>query len=149
MKKAELELKLRGVVEEDSFLLFKWANSSDVRKNAIDPQRIEWKKHQVWFREKNSSPYSKIYILENKNLPIGQVRYDRKEQGFWYIDFFIEQKFRGLGLGKKIIGLSRSTISGPVKALVKKENLASHIVFQKLGFVKTRSEKGIVEYLHK
>lgn len=147
MKKIELELKLRSVVEEDSFLLFKWANSFEVRENALNSQRIEWKKHQTWFREKISSPNSKIYILENGNLPIGQIRYDRKEQGFWYMDFFIEQKFRGLGLGKKIIELSRSNISGPVKALVKKENLASNKVFQKLGFEKTQSEKGFVEYL--
>lgn len=141
-------LFLRDVTEEDDHLLFEWANSDDVRKNALDPHKIRWSDHKDWFKAKLDNPHSKIFILENENCPIGQIRYDQTEKGFWEIDFFIEKRFRGLGLGTKIIELSVAEISAPIRAIVKKNNLVSCKIFKKLGFEEV--EKGeYFEYILK
>lgn len=144
-----MELKIRKAREDDVSLLYIWVNNDDVRRNALNPKKIKWEEHEAWFEGKMSNPYSKIFILENINHPIGQIRYDRKDEGFWDIDFFIDKKFRGMGLGQKIIELSLNKISGIVRAVVKKENVASCKVFEKLGFQREENEEGIYQYKFK
>ncbi|WP_029032967.1 GNAT family N-acetyltransferase [Salinimicrobium terrae] len=140
-------LNIRKATEEDCSLLFKWVNNEDVRKNVLNPERINWTKHESWFRKKIDDPNSVIYILEKDNYPIGQVRYDRNEEDFWDIDFFIDPNFRSLGFGKKIIELTLGEITGSVRALVKKDNVVSRKVFEKLGFQGLESKEGIFQYI--
>ena len=140
-------LKVRNVTEEDCTLLFKWVNDEDVRNNALNSEEIIWTKHVSWFRRKIDDPNSVIFILEKDNYPIGQIRYERREEDFWDIDFFIDPNFRGLGFGKKIIELTLGKITGSVRALVKKDNFASCKVFEKLGFQELESKEGILQYI--
>lgn len=45
-------LFLREVKENDTKLLFNWANDMHVRKNAINQDTITWEKHIIWFEKK-------------------------------------------------------------------------------------------------
>lgn len=140
-------MKLRTVEEKDCQLLFRWANDPDVRKNAFKSQKINWKSHVSWFKDKINNPSTIIFILEKDNCPIGQVRYDyNKEENLWILDYSIDIQFRGMGLGKKIIELSLNQISGTVTANVKEDNIPSCNIFEKLGFQEMGKENNFVKY---
>ena len=137
---------LRKVNPKDCALLFEWVNDSDVRENALNNQKINWEEHKLWFSSKINDPSSKIFIFENDNTPVGQIRFDRKLDGIWDIDYSISKKYRGRGFGKEIVKLSLAEIEGTIRAIVKRKNVASGKVFEKLGFKIVKSDEEIIEY---
>ncbi len=128
------ELDLRDANYNDAEILFKWANDSDVRKNAKSNEIIKWENHLIWLNEKINNSNTKIFILYCKEKLIGQIRID-KIQEYWVIDYSIDFKYRGLGLGKKIVELLLNRFKNyKFKAIVKRENEFSIKVFKNLGF---------------
>nr|AOE06351.1 N-Acetylneuraminate cytidylyltransferase [uncultured bacterium]CCF99489.1 GNAT family acetyltransferase [uncultured Flavobacteriia bacterium] len=128
-------LRIRGVKKEDSIVLFEWSNDPLVRRNAFDSKKIDWDSHEKWFQNKLLDNNCKIFIFENKQgHPVGQVRLDYLDKK-WLIDYSIDQFFRGLGLGKKIISKAINMIDkGTFMAMVKHKNQASIKTFLNLGF---------------
>lgn len=128
-------LRIRGVKKEDSTVLFEWSNDPLVRINAFDSKKIDWDSHEKWFQNKLLDNNCKIFIFENKQgHPVGQVRLDYLDKK-WLIDYSIDQFFRGLGLGKKIISKAINMIDkGTFMAMVKHKNQASIKTFLNSGF---------------
>ena len=128
-------LRIRRVKKEDSIVLFEWSNDPLVRGNAFDSKKIDWDSHEKWFQNKLLDNNCKIFIFENKQgHPVGQVRLDYLDKK-WLIDYSIDQFFRGLGLGKKIISKAINMIDkGTFMAMVKHKNQASIKTFLNLGF---------------
>jgi RimJ/RimL family protein N-acetyltransferase len=125
---------LRYAEIKDSELLFNWANDKEVRNNSINQQHINWDNHLKWFTSKLNTSETKILILECDDNALGQIRIDLVGD-FWIIDYSIDHQFRGIGLGKEIVRLILNKFPGyKFKATVKKENMASLGVFNKLGF---------------
>lgn len=130
---------LRDVTENDSKLLFEWANDSGVRNNAIHKEKIEWEGHKKWFANKILDPATHIYILEANTQDIGQIRFD-KVKNYYEIDYSISKDHRGYGYGSKIVEkgiqeLAKVTHEENVfRAKVKTQNAASIKVFKKCGF---------------
>jgi UDP-2,4-diacetamido-2,4,6-trideoxy-beta-L-altropyranose hydrolase len=135
-----LVASIREVEKKDCDLLFEWANNEDVRKNAISKEPIVLENHIKWFNSKINSLSNKIFILEFNDTPIGQIRYDKQDEG-WLIDYSVDFKYRGLGFGKMLIEKTLSFFKEQkIKASVKKENIASENVFRTLKFKETDSE---------
>jgi len=131
-KKNKIELCLATI--DDAQLLFDWVNNSDVRRNSLITKRIAWDEHLKWIKSKLQSQ-SKIYILFNDKIPVGQIRLDFMNT-FWAIDYSIDSKHRGNGFGKIIIKLAIKKFNkGDIlKAIVKNDNISSLKIFQKLEF---------------
>ena len=125
-------MRFRKANKNDCKLIFDWANQKEVRLNSIDNKAIKWDDHKKWFQEKLNSKESQIFILEGKK-PIGQIRIDLNE-GFYYIDYFVELSHRGKGYGKKMIDMLKEKNKYPLKALVKESNIISSRVFNSSGF---------------
>ena len=138
--------KLRNATKEDLEIIFEWANDIDVRQNAFNTGSIPWEDHVNWFNKRLNNPDFFIFILEHNDIPIGQIRFE-KEDVFWKIDYSIRSESRGLGMGKKIVKMGIEKIEGEVKAWVKKENIASCKVFEKLGFEKISIAKNVILYV--
>lgn len=127
-------LKLRNVKVTDLDLLFDWVNDAQVRDNSINSKKIEYVDHVQWFIKKCGEINSRMYILVDGNINIGQIRIDYIEN-YWEIAYSISSKFRGLGYGRKIVELLiNKFVLKNFKAKVKKNNLASIRVFQSLSF---------------
>jgi UDP-2,4-diacetamido-2,4,6-trideoxy-beta-L-altropyranose hydrolase len=126
---------LRKAEQSDSKLLFDWANDPDVRINAINTNKIEWASHHKWFKKRTDSKVTKIFILEENQIPVGQVRFD-SEDGEWMIDYSISRENRGRGLGPIILveGMKKFPASAKFVAFVKPSNSASVHVFERLAF---------------
>jgi RimJ/RimL family protein N-acetyltransferase len=140
------KLYLREVNLNDAEILFDWVNEKNVRTNSINQEPILWENHLEWLAKKLNNPDNKILILVSGDNLLGQIRIDMIE-GFWNIDYSIDNKFRRKGLGKEIVKqLIDKFESYQFKATVKKENIASIKVFTNLGFKKLQIENDDFDY---
>ena len=140
------KLSLRDADIKDSELLFNWVNEINVRANSITQEPIIWKNHLKWFAKKLKDSETKIFILAFGDNSLGQIRIDLIDN-YWNIDYSIDNKFRGKGLGKEIVRLLINKFeSYKFKATVKKQNKASLNVFINLGFEKIQIENDDFDY---
>jgi RimJ/RimL family protein N-acetyltransferase len=143
---------LRATDEE---LLYGWANDLGTRSNAIQTQRIDWEAHRLWFARRLANPdRCQMYIGElSEDLPCGQVRFERQDDGTWIIDYAVAPEFRGIGLGTALLesALGRLAMRQPgaiAAGYVKRNNTASRRVFEKLGFQPNAKQAGeLIGYL--
>jgi UDP-2,4-diacetamido-2,4,6-trideoxy-beta-L-altropyranose hydrolase len=139
------QLSLRAAQAEDAGLLFNWANDPEVRRQSLNTDEIPWLVHRRWFQSKLEGHRSRIFILQAKSLPVGQIRFDMDE-GAAQINFSIDSEFRGRGWGRRLValGVSRMTESGRIvfRAEVKHSNPASASVFARLGFRELPARNG-------
>ena len=126
-------------------LFYNWVNESEVRKNALkNKKHISWSSHKNWFKKKIKNKKSALYVFKKKNAAIGQVRFDKQKKNI-KISFSICKKFRGQGLGKKMLKAAikkykpgkRTTLVGEVK----QRNSPSIKIFKSLGFMGIFSSK--------
>jgi L-amino acid N-acyltransferase YncA len=127
----------RKALLKDMKLYYSWANEVEARKNSLNTQKISWENHKKWFKKKIKNKKSYLLVFEKKNFSIGQVRFD-KAYNFVKVSFSISKKFRGLGIGKKMLNMAikkyktNKTIS--LIGEVKSKNLPSIRIFRALGF---------------
>lgn len=133
-------INLRPANCSDADLLFSWVNESTIREMAFDSSTILYEEHINWFKQKLSSVDSAIYIAELKNMmAIGQVRFDIFDNDNAVIDLHLTKKYRGKGLGEKMLKEAvRQFIADKkvksIHAYVKPGNLASYHTFLRAGF---------------
>ena len=135
------DLYLRNAIEEDCKIFFEWVNNISVRRNSFHPDMIEWEDHVEWFKNKMKSDRTKLYVLMSGNHPVGQVRLD-KDGGYWIVDYSIDEKYRGLGWGKRLISLLLDVNIRPLKAFVKINNESSIRSFKNNSF---SMESGVID----
>ena len=147
--KKKIVFLLQKLEKKHVKLIFDWANDSEVRKNSLNSEPILWDNHLEWFSSKLSNPDSRIFIFENGNIPVGQVRIDKNSEDSWLIDYSVDNNQRGKGYGFLMINaLIRRYENLKFLAIVKNENIASKRVFEKLGFAKEICNKeGLIRYL--
>lgn len=142
-------LNLRPANHFDLQLLFNCKNDPTVLKSVFNTKIVTLDKHTKWFSSARENPDIKIYILEEDDNRLGQVRINIADS-IALIEYCIDEKFRGKGYGKKIISLLEEECQkinqvALLKAEVKKDNPASQKVFESLGYDKTQKED-FVEY---
>lgn len=133
-----MNIYLRKASPGDCRLFFEWANDMAVRQNAVHSGQIEWDSHVAWFSNKVSSPGTLLFIMIADDIPVGQIRFDQ-EGDEWFIDYSVDQQYRGRKLGREIVtrGLSQMPPGSKIAALVKPSNIASAKVFESLHFIKS------------
>ena len=138
---SKTKLKLRFAKIEDEGLLLNWANDPLVRANAFNSGIIRKKIHKKWFHSRLNNPkVYKIFIVETKDeVPIGQVQFEKKGRKY-YISYSIANFTRGKKIGFKFLKTAIYEFKKNQKikliAEVKKNNIPSCKVFEKIGFTK-------------
>lgn len=136
------ESYLRPAMFADCDLLFQWANDSDVRINSFHSEPIEYHTHVQWFQSKLNSTDCDMYLYVCKQTAVGQIRLDYRN-GKGQISYSIAKEYRGQGYGKKMLFMIEKEVEKKVQyltAFVKKENQASQLVFERLGYVRADQE---------
>lgn len=152
-------LNIRSALITDLIIYFKWVNEEVVRKNSFNSKKITLNDHEKWYLNKLKSKKSHLLIFEKDSIPIGQIRFDIKDN-IAHIDYSIEKKYRGKGLGgillkmgiKHIINDLKTKNIISFKAEVKTSNISSKKIFENNGFKKkifNHSSKVIFEKLIK
>jgi len=147
-------IRLRLACLADQQCLFDWANDPVVRANSFNPAPISLDTHERWFHSRlENTSGSKLYIAETKdNLPIGQVRFERRGDKDWEIHYGLWVGARRMGFGARIVelGLEKLRENHPevrVLGYVKPKNIASQSIFKNLGFSCVREDTRFVYIL--
>ena len=134
-------LTYKEVTSEDKEQLYIWAIDKQTRRNAINQKEISFEEHLNWFDSKLKLKSKKYFILKNEKTSLGLLRLD-KIKGYWNISYLIDKKYRGFGLGQKVIEKAILERDGlPLRAKIKEENIASKRIFQKLSFAVVNNNK--------
>lgn len=137
------KLFLRRAVSSDCEILFTWFNDPSTRINSLNSKPVSWLDHKRWFYTQLASEDVNQFMLDSYGLPIGQIRFDNKGETL-LLSYSIDHDFRRRGYGRVIVELgveaARMWRFCPIKAIVKKNNLASIRIFESLGFAKRESE---------
>jgi RimJ/RimL family protein N-acetyltransferase len=149
--KTSESLYLRDAVMEDVDLTYTWANLPNIRKYAFNQEFILLEDHQNWFAGKIKDRNCIYQLFEKGGEPVGSIRFDIKAQES-LISYLIAPEHTGKGYGNKMLELAvrnlengRSDIN-MLKGLVKKDNLGSIKIFEKLGFEREDLDNGVFEY---
>lgn len=138
-------LKLRSANENDALTYFAWVNDPVVRSSAINSKPIDMATHLKWFETHLKDENSNLYVLEARDLPVGQIRFDCHDAEA-EIDYSLDMLVRGRGWASQMLkmGLEAINSSRPtaISAIVKRENIASAATFIRLGFIEQASEGG-------
>lgn len=129
---------LRRCNLEDCDILYEWSNDKIVRQNAFNTSHILYSDHINWFTKSLESSKRIIFICMIDAIPVGMIRIDI-ENSEAMISYLIDKKYRGRGIGTYMVKLLQETIEGDMGidrliGLVKKDNIASCKVFEKLGY---------------
>ncbi len=133
------ELNLRMAGENDSRLLFKWADDPVARAASFHSAAISWDDHVRWFAERLQDTQSVIYIGENAaGEPVGVVRFQIKDENA-VLSINVAPEFRGQGWGRDLIAFSTGSVVRThairrIQAFVRPDNRASVRLFEAIGF---------------
>jgi RimJ/RimL family protein N-acetyltransferase len=137
------EYRIRKADKQDIKLLFDWANDPEVRKASFSTHEITWEEHSKWYEKVLNSENVVIYVLTEDDVPVGQARFT-VEDGIADIGYSIGSEFRSRGLATRLLKMAmwdavkeRKDIID-FQARVKRDNIASLRVFEKLGFRKDK-----------
>jgi UDP-2,4-diacetamido-2,4,6-trideoxy-beta-L-altropyranose hydrolase len=144
-----LQWKARLASADDEQLLLTWANDPTTRRNSFSPEKISSSAHHAWLKKRlQNRDASHLYIIES-TAPVGQVRFDRNDEGEWEIDYSIAVEFRGKGCGKLILSTALQAFrklhpEGILIGKVKMTNTPSCRIFEALSFSGRRDDKAEV-----
>jgi UDP-2,4-diacetamido-2,4,6-trideoxy-beta-L-altropyranose hydrolase len=152
----EQQLKLRKAEQSDCDLYFNWVNDTDERKNAISVEPICYEEHCAWFAQKVISKDTYLWVLEQNETPIGQIRFDvDRNLKRATISYFIDKHHRDKGFGFAIVkmGIEKlfftETTHLSLYAIVRQSNISSTKIFEQLNFDKKRQDEIFLEYSKK
>ena len=138
-------LQLRTAGEEDSRLLWEWANDPEVRAASFSSDPIPWETHVLWFNAKladsrGTAGKCRMFIAEDEEgLTIGQIRFDRRPDAGWDVGISLSKGMRGRGLASELIDrgvreLNRRDGGSVIHAYVKPGNVTSVKSFERARF---------------
>lgn len=125
--------------QEDREIIYEWAQDPASRQASFHSASIPWDVHCSWFAQKIASPCSILWVCRSvRNEKTGLIRIDIQNEAA-VISINIAPKFRGIGLGWKMIAAACEIFAKqfqalPIKAYIKLSNAASIRVFEKAGF---------------
>lgn len=135
-----MSIELRSATIEDIEQVFKWRNDQWIVDLGTTGKTVSWDEHYAWFKETLLSEQRQMFIILNKTLSIGQVRFDRLDHNECEISIYLMKEHTGQGLGSIFIRNACQQIFGlwdinQVIATIKKDNYPSLSVFKKSGFL--------------
>ncbi len=137
---------LRKAIDADSNNVWKWRNHPKARINCFNSSIIPLVEHKKWFHSKIGDNSARIYIAQYGKYKVGIIRFEVKEK-FISVSVQVNPAFLGNGFGAKIVKIGSKGIfselgnTKPLRAEIKKDNIASQKVFIKAGYRHMRSSK--------
>ena len=135
------KLEIRVASKNDLKLYFEWVNDKLVRLNSLNSNVITYENHKSWFIKNLNTPNCYLLVMDINGKPAGQIRFEINNE-ISLIDYSIDKKKRGIGLGNKIVKYGIDFVMEKLhskkikllKATVKRSNLASINIFMNNGF---------------
>lgn len=143
------KLELRRATSLDSDDILEWRNDPITRMNSVNSKKISKSEHEKWFDKKLSSMDTDIYIGYINDKKIGVVRIEKQDNDVAEVNININPSERGKGYGAYL--LAKGVAEGFNKyivltAKVKKVNIPSIKIFEKVGFYKKYEDNELFFY---
>ncbi len=134
----EDSLNLHPAVADDCRRVWEWSSDPAVRAVSFTSDAILWAQHVTWFNRRLADPNTRLWIAEEADAPIGQVRFGFDGRTAT-ISVSLDAARRGKNLGSLLIWsacqkLFRESAIETIHALIKPDNAASIRAFVKAGF---------------
>lgn len=130
-------INIRYANEKDKLLLLGWVNNSDsIVGKLVNRGNISLNEHSDWFLERLKDVNTYMWIIENENnIPIGQIRFQKKSSNYLDVDIYVLKEERKKGIASKALNLASDSVNVfPLRAIVKKNNYRSFSFFSNNGF---------------
>lgn len=147
------DVNLSLATPEEVVVAYHLANDDTVRSNSFTPNKIPYPTHCAWYENILKDPNALVLHAFVDSKFSGQVKFNIIGEDA-LIGVSIKPDFRGCGLGTILLqkGINLLYAKNPkikqVIALIKKENIASVKLFEKVGFIYSEmtTEKGFAAY---
>ena len=142
-------VRLRRATMKDVRLLWEWANDPGTRAASLHPDSIPFADHERWLRDRLADRSCLLLIGENGAGRLGQVRFDRRDEGV-EISISVAPEHRGTVGGLLLASALRrfrTWSSDPeVYARVKVDNVPSRRIFERAGFHLAAERYGVLTF---
>lgn len=139
-------LTIRLARKEDCFNVFNLSNMDYVRENSFNTEKIVWENHIQWFARAIAAENIKFYVIEDTEF-IGQVRLNIDNDNA-LISISLLKEFWHKGIAFHALQRIMAENTYHYLAEVKKNNLPSIKLFERLGFRRQKEDvsKNYFEY---
>lgn len=133
-------VRLQPVGDDECRLLWEWANDSSVRASAFRTHPIAWEEHAAWWQAKRSDPdCHMLLIMNDRNEPVGQIRFDVRRDGVASTDISVSPSHRRQNVAAAALPLAcrwlfEHTNTQRIVAAIRLDNVASQRLFAGAGF---------------
>ncbi len=139
MSAEEGVISLRPATTADTEMVFKWRNDPFILAHGSSQREVEWEEHRKWFGETISSSTRRMFIVQDGESPIGQIRFDRQDRRDCVVSVYLLRASTGRGWGVRAISLGCTAIFeewdvGRIIACVRHDNPVGRSAFLKAGF---------------
>jgi LmbE family N-acetylglucosaminyl deacetylase/RimJ/RimL family protein N-acetyltransferase len=145
-------IHLRLATVDDTERLLQWRNQPFYWKNSTTQTTVTREEHQAWCARALNNPDHLIFIVMQGSEPIGQVRFDRRDE-MAVISVYLVEERTGRGLG--IEAIRRGTQAAfkewnisKVVACVRQDNLHATRAFAKSGYTESKVDSGFCPPAH-
>lgn len=139
-------LSLRAATLQDAKTLLVWRNDPQTRAASHNTDEICLEDHLAWLESSLKKPEQRrLWIAELDGKLVGTCRADKEEAG-WELSWTVAPEARGQGIAHKMLSQLIESFQQPLTAQVKKDNMASMKVAERLGFVVEKEENGVLYY---
>lgn len=134
-----IELTLRRATRDDARQIWRWRNSPEIRKTALDDREISWDDHERWFMRRIDDPRYIMLVAADPSGDVGTVRFDI-DGPTANVSIFLAPDRAGDGLGSELLRCAELWLehnnSGVRRfsADIRPENLASIGLFRRRNY---------------
>jgi RimJ/RimL family protein N-acetyltransferase len=132
-------LALRPVEGRDRELIFHWRNDPWIVAVGSQNRTVSREEHDAWFDDVLAGSDTRMFVIEEEDAPIGQIRFKRATGRDWEVSVYLIEQFTRRGRGVEAIrgGSALLLQTEPLARLiayVRDENAPSRSVFRKAGY---------------
>ena len=142
-------VRVRRAAMADARLLWFWANDPDTRAASFAQDPIPYPTHLRWLKDRLADRSCLLLIGENGAGPLGQVRFDTRENDA-EVSVSVAPEHRGtvggLLLESAVHQFRRQGPQTRLVARVKMDNEPSRRLFEHAGFRQVREQRGVLLY---
>ncbi len=145
-------MAIYNITEKDSELLWNWRNDTETRMMSRNSQIIKWDEHQLWLQNKLNKIDNQLYLVSEKEVPIGVIIFSKIIKNTFEISININPKYRNKGYGNKLLKLALNEFGKDkvtnykIRATIKKINKKSQRLFHKMMFKLEGSDSDYLYY---
>ena len=123
-----------------SSFLFNLFNESIQKRFSITKDKVDFKTHTDWFKNKLKDKFTQIYIIYLNTIKIGYVRFEKFSKNKYKVSISNHPNFINKGYGSIILNIAirkfiKKKKSAIFFALIKKNNIPAVKIFVKNNFI--------------